>query len=57
MTPAYWFEHREAGGFPVRRAAVGACDLSVLDVDVDHEPARNFGQLIAAWGVRSKDII
>jgi hypothetical protein len=27
---AYWFEHREQGGFPVLRAAVGDCDLSAL---------------------------
>jgi hypothetical protein len=32
MTQAYWFEHGEQGGFPVLRAAVGDCDLSVLHV-------------------------
>jgi len=32
MTQAYWFEHKEQGGFPVLRAAVGDCDLSVLQV-------------------------
>jgi hypothetical protein len=29
---AYWFEHKERGGFPVQRAAVRDCDLSVLHV-------------------------
>jgi hypothetical protein len=32
MTIAYWFTQYEAGGFPVDRAALGACDLSVLYV-------------------------
>jgi hypothetical protein len=32
MTQAYWFEHKEQGGFPVQRAAVGDCDLSLLFV-------------------------
>jgi hypothetical protein len=30
VTRAYWFEHKERGGFPVLRAAVGDCDLSVM---------------------------
>jgi len=30
MTRAYWFEPRERGGFPVQRAAVGDCHLSVM---------------------------
>jgi hypothetical protein len=33
MTQAYWFEHREWGGFPAQCAAVGDCDLSVLHAD------------------------
>jgi hypothetical protein len=32
MTAAYWFTHREHGGFPVERATLGSCDLSVLHV-------------------------
>jgi hypothetical protein len=32
MTRAYWFEHKEQGGVPVLRAAVGDYDLSVLHV-------------------------
>jgi hypothetical protein len=29
---AHWFTHKEHGGFPIERAAVGSCDLSVLHV-------------------------
>jgi hypothetical protein len=36
MTRAYWFEHKEQGGVPVQRAAVGDCDLSVLHVGGEH---------------------
>jgi hypothetical protein len=32
MTQARWFTQHEFGGFPVERAALGACDLSVLHV-------------------------
>lgn len=32
MTVAYWFTQQEHGGVPVERAALGACDLSVLHV-------------------------
>lgn len=32
---AYWFTDREQGGFPVERAALGSCDLSVLHIAVD----------------------
>jgi hypothetical protein len=32
MTTAQWFTHREHGGFPIERAALGSCDLSVLYV-------------------------
>jgi hypothetical protein len=33
MTRVYWFAPKEQGGFPVLRAAIGDCDLSVLHVD------------------------
>jgi hypothetical protein len=26
----YWFTHLEHGGFPIERAALGSCDLSIL---------------------------
>jgi hypothetical protein len=29
---AYWFTVHEQGGFPVERAALGSCDLSVLRI-------------------------
>jgi hypothetical protein len=32
MTTAHWFTHKEHGGFPVEKAALGCCDLSVLRV-------------------------
>jgi len=32
LTLAYWFTQREHGGFPVEKAAVGSCDLSVLHI-------------------------
>jgi hypothetical protein len=32
MTIAHWFTQHEAGRFPVEKAALGSCDLSVLDV-------------------------
>jgi hypothetical protein len=32
MTIAYWFTQREAGGFAIDRAALGACDLSVVHI-------------------------
>jgi hypothetical protein len=32
MTLAYWFTQHEEGGFPIERAALGSCDLSVLHV-------------------------
>ena len=32
MTTACWFTHLESVGFPVERAALGTCDLSVVYV-------------------------
>jgi len=29
---AYWFTDHEQGGFPVERAALGSCELSVLHI-------------------------
>jgi hypothetical protein len=29
---AYWFTDHEQGGFPLERAALGSCDLSVLHI-------------------------
>ena len=30
MTRVYWFTQFEHGGFPIERAALGSCDLSML---------------------------
>lgn len=32
MTTAHWFTQHERGGFPIERAALGSCELSVLHV-------------------------
>ena len=32
MTTAQWFTHREYGDFPIQRAALRSCELSVLYV-------------------------
>jgi hypothetical protein len=32
MMTAHWFTHLEHGGFPIERAALGSCDLSILHV-------------------------
>ena len=29
---AHWFTQHEHGGFPVERAALGSCDLSILHI-------------------------
>ena len=29
---AHWFTQHEQGGFPIEKAALGSCDLSVLHV-------------------------
>jgi hypothetical protein len=31
-TVAHWFTQHEQGGFPVERAALGSCDLSILHI-------------------------
>jgi hypothetical protein len=32
MTIAHWFTQREHGGFPVERASLGSCDLSMMHI-------------------------
>jgi hypothetical protein len=29
---AYWFTQHEHGGFPVERAGLGSCDLSMMHI-------------------------
>jgi hypothetical protein len=55
VTQAYWFEHRETGGFPVQRAAIGECDLSVLRVGEEdyHWLVRREGRDVAEGVARS----
>jgi hypothetical protein len=56
MTRAYWFTHREAGGFPVERAVLGDCDLSVLHVGGEWQwLVRREGRDVAEGAARSAD--
>ena len=32
MTLCHWFTHHEEGGFPVQKAALGSCDLSMMHI-------------------------
>jgi hypothetical protein len=42
-----WFTYHEQGGFPVERAALGSCDLSVLHVGDEWQWLVR--QLAATW--------
>ena len=56
MSEAYWFTQHEQGGFPVRRAAPGDTDLSVLLVGVAwHWLVRQEGRDVAERAARSAD--
>jgi hypothetical protein len=56
MTRAYWFEHKEQGGFPVLRAALGSCDLSVLHVGGEWQwLVRCDGRDVAEGAARTAD--
>jgi len=37
MTLSHWFTHRKHGGFPIEKAALGSCDLSVFYVGGEWE--------------------
>ena len=53
MTTAHWFTHREQGGFPVEKAALGPFDLSVLHVDGEWQwLVRGHGRDVAEGGAR-----
>jgi hypothetical protein len=55
-TTAHWITQREAGGFPVERAALGSCDLSVLHVGNQfHWLLRQAGQDVAEGAARTAD--
>jgi hypothetical protein len=51
---AHWFTHRERGGFPIEKAALGSCDLSVFHVGGEWEwLVRQNGCDVAEGGARS----
>jgi hypothetical protein len=54
MTQAHWFMHLEHGGFPIEKAALGSCDLSVLHVGGEWEwLVRQDGRDLAEGAARS----
>jgi hypothetical protein len=51
---AHWFTQHEHGGFPVEKAALGSCDLSVLHVDGNWEwLVRQVGRDVAEGTARA----
>jgi len=56
MMTACWFTHLEHGGFPIERAVLGTCDLSVLHVDGEWQwLVRQAGRDIAEGAARTAD--
>jgi hypothetical protein len=56
VTRAYRFEHREQGGFPVQRGALGDCDLSVMHIGGEWQwLVRRAGRDVAEGAARSAD--
>ena len=56
MTLAYWFTQKERGGFPVERAALGCCDLSVLHVGGEWQwLVRQAGRDVTEGAARAAD--
>jgi len=54
MTTAQWFIQHEDGGFPIERAALGSCDLSVLHVGGEWQwLVRQAGRDMAEGAARS----
>jgi hypothetical protein len=50
------FTQHEHGGFPIERAALGSCDLSVLHVaDQSHWLVRQAGRDVAEGAARTAD--
>jgi hypothetical protein len=53
MTRAHWFTDYDGGGFPVEKAALGGCDLSVAHVGGEWQwLVRCEGREVAAGGAR-----
>jgi hypothetical protein len=54
MTLAHWFTQHEDGGFPIEKAALGCCDLSILHVGGEWQwLVRQAGRDIAEGAARS----
>jgi hypothetical protein len=54
MTTVQWLTQHEDGGFPIARAALGSCDLSVLRIgDEWHWLVRRDGRDVADGAARS----
>jgi hypothetical protein len=53
---AYWFSSREKNGFPVERAALGLCDLSIMHIGGEWQwLVQQFGQDVAEGGAITAD--
>jgi hypothetical protein len=56
MTTAQWHTQHEYGGFPIERAALGSCDLSVLRIGTEWEwLVRQAGRDVAEGAARTAD--
>src|SRR5215470_8791132 len=54
MMTACWFTHLEHGGFPIERAVLGTCDLSMLHVGGEWQwLVRQAGRDVAEGAARS----
>jgi hypothetical protein len=54
MTLAYWFTHNDRSGFPLERAALRSCDLSVCYVDGEWQwLVQHAGQDLAEGAARA----
>ena len=56
MTTAHWFTQHERGGFPIEKAALGSCDLSILHVGGEWQwLVRQAGRDVAEGAARTAD--
>jgi hypothetical protein len=54
MIRVYWFTQFEHGGFPIERAALGSCDLSMLHIDGEWQwLVRQAGRDVAEGAART----
>lgn len=55
-TRAHWFTQHEQGGFPVERAALGSCDLSMIHIAGEWQwLVKQFGQDVAEGAAINAD--